>query len=418
MGARSGPEHVVIVGAGMAGLATAWFLQERGVRTTIVDRSGVAAGASWGNAGLINPAFTVPQPEPRVLRFGLRSMFDPSSPLSIPLVADRRMWTFLAAFARNCTESRWQRSMAVFNELNLGGISAYEQLADGGVAAPLKHADPFLAACSSRHDRDHLVEEFDKVLANGGSVEYEFADGAELRTLEPTLSAEVRAGVRVRGQRFINPPEYLRSLAEAVRVRGGRIDEEFDVADVRDLGPAGVELDSTTGSDLRADAAVLANGAWLGRLARPFGVRRIVQAGRGYSFSVEPRAMPTHPIYLPKQKVACNPLDDRFRVTGVMEFGSANAALDSRRIHTIVESIRPMFTGVDWDRRYDEWVGSRPCTPDGLPLIGATSSPRVYVAGGHGMWGMTFGPVTGKALADSITGRTTPGWMREVSPLR
>lgn len=418
MNAHSGPEHVVIVGAGMAGLATAWFLQERGVRTTVVDRTGVAAGASWGNAGLINPAFTIPQPEPSVLRFGLRALFDRSSPLVVPLDGDRRMWTFLAAFARNCTRSRWRRSMAVFNELNRGAIEAHEQLTAGGVTAPLKYADPFLAACGSRADRTSLIEEFDSVLASGGDIRYELMDGDELRALEPALSGNARTGVRVHGQRFLNPPEYVHALADAVRDRGGDLYEGFDVADVRDLGSAGVELASYAGHHLRADAVVLANGAWLGRLARPFGVRTIVQSGRGYSFSVEPQTMPTRPIYLPARHVACNPLGEKFRITGMMEFRAAGAAADPRRLEALIESVRPMFSDVDWNARYDEWVGSRPCTADGLPLAGATASPRVHVLGGHGMWGMVLGPVTARLLADSITAHPVPDWMRRFDPLR
>ena len=88
----------------------------------------------------------------------------------------------------------------------------------------------------------------------------------------------------------------------------------------------------------------------------------------------------------------------------MMEFRSAEAPLDPRRIRAVVNAARPMFTGIDWQDRKEEWVGPRPCTPDGLPLIGATRSPRVFVGGGHGMWGITLGPLTGKFLADTITG--------------
>ena len=418
MSASSGPAHVAVVGAGMVGLSTAWFLQERGVQVTVVDRSGPAAGASWGNAGMLNPAFTLPLPEPSVLRYGARSIFDRSSPVAIPLPGNRQLWTFLAAFARNCTAAQWRRAMAVFTELNRLSLEAYDQLTDGGIAAPVKDAEPLLAACATRQDRDHLLEEFESVLKSGGDVSYDTVSGEEVRALEPVLSAEVREGVRVYGQRFINPPEFVHSLADAVRSRGGEIVEGFEAAQVRDLGGLGAEVLPAAGEPVRADTVVLANGAWLNALARPFGVRATVQAGRGYSFSVEPRVMPTRPIYLPGQRVACNPLGDRFRVTGVMEFRSADAALDRRRIRSIIESARGMFSGVDWNARYDEWVGSRPCTPDGLPLIGATSTPRVQVAGGHGMWGMVLGPLTGRLLAESMTGDRPPELLRHFDPLR
>ena len=90
----------------------------------------------------------------------------------------------------------------------------------------------------------------------------------------------------------------------------------------------------------------------------------------------------------------------------MMEFRRPEAALDQRRIRAIAEAARPLLTGADLDSREDEWVGSRPCTIDGLPLIGATRSPRVFAAGGHGMWGITLGPVTGRLLAEQmVTGK-------------
>ncbi|WP_431981381.1 NAD(P)/FAD-dependent oxidoreductase [Streptomyces qinglanensis] len=420
---HTAPEHVAVVGAGMAGLCAAWFLQERGVRVTVLDREGVAAGSSWGNAGMLNPAFTVPLPEPSVLRYGIASFFDRDSPVSVPPAVDRHLWAFLLSFARNCTARRWRRTMTVFNELNRGCLAAYEQLVAGGVHAPVKDADPLVIACRNQQDRAHVLEEFAHMSATGGDeARFEAVSGAELRALEPVLSGEVRLGLKVHGQRFINPPAFLRTLAQDVRSRGGHVVEGCSVARIRDRGRAGVELvpspASAASEPVRADAVVLACGAWLDSLARPFGVRMRVQAGRGYSFTVRPRAMPTHPIYLAGQRIACNPLGDRFRVTGSMEFRAPDAPLDPRRVRTLVASARPMFRGVDWDDRREEWVGSRPCTADGLPLVGPSRSPRVQICGGHGMWGMVLGPLTGRLLADAMTGGEVPPLLRRLDPLR
>ncbi len=294
------------------------------MRVTVLDREGVASGSSWGNAGMLNPAFTVPLPEPSVLRYGIASLFDRDSPVSVPPAVDRHLWAFLLSFARNCTARRWRRTMAVFNELNRGCLAAYEQLVEGGVHAPVKDADPLVIACRNQQDRAHVLEEFAHMSATGGDeARFEAVSGAELRALEPVLSDEVRLGLKVHGQRFINPPAFLDTLAEDVRSRGGDIVEGCSVARIRDRGRSGVELvpspSSAVAEPVRADAVVLACGAWLDALARPFGVRMRVQAGRGYSFTVRPRAMPTHPIYLSGQRIACNPLGDRFRVTGTME---------------------------------------------------------------------------------------------------
>ncbi|MFD0537282.1 NAD(P)/FAD-dependent oxidoreductase [Actinomadura luteofluorescens] len=241
--------------------------------------------------------------------------------------------------------------------------------------------------------------------------------GDEARRVEPALSGEIGAAILLRGQRFINPGVFVHALADSVRDRGGKIRAGADVTDVRDE-PGGVAV-RTGGSDFETfDAVVLASGVWLGGLARRFGVGALVQAGRGYSFSVPMERVPDGPVYFPAQRVACTPLGDRLRVAGMMEFRRPEAPLDPRRIRAIVEAARPLLRGADLDARRDEWVGSRPCTRDGLPLIGATRSPRVFAAGGHGMWGITLGPATGSLLAEMIAIGRRPGELDPFDPLR
>lgn len=422
------PDHVAVVGGGMSGLATAWYLQERGVKVTVLERTEVAAGSSWGNAGWLAPALTLPLSEPSVLTYGLKAMLDPMSPLYIPLTMDRQLLRFLTGFARHCTPGKWREAMEAFTEVNEVGLEAYDELqaghSDGGgrphgaVEEPTRPAQPFLAAFASTRDRQGLVHEFDGVQRAGGKVDYELLTGDQTRAFEPTLTEGVTAGVAIHGQRFINPPAYMASLAESVRARGGTIVEGVDVSDVRRAGK-GVEVRDAKGQVvLRADHAVLATGAWLGGLASRFGVRQVVQAGRGYSFTVVPERMPTHPIYFPTQRVACTPLGDRFRVAGMMEFRDADAPFDPRRVRAIIGAVRSMYRGIDWEEREEEWVGSRPCTPDGLPLIGRTRDERISVAGGHGMWGVALGPLTGKMLAAELTGGHVPAVMRHFDPLR
>lgn len=144
----------------------------------------------------------------------------------------------------------------------------------------------------------------------------------------------------------------------------------------------------------------------------------MLATGRGYGCSVPVADLPHGPVYLPAQRVACTPLGDRLRLAGMMEFRRPGDALDPRRIASIVEAVRPLLRGADLGDRRDEWVGSRPCTVDGLPLIGATRSARVLVAGGHGMWGVTLGPATGMLLASSLVTGERPAVLAPFDPLR
>jgi D-amino-acid dehydrogenase len=411
------PRRVAVIGAGMVGLSCAWFLQEAGVQVTVYDRDRVAAGASWGNAGWLTPALTAPLPEPAVLRYGLRAVLSPRSPVYLPLRADTTLARFLTGFVRHSTARRWRRGMSAYAPLNERALEAFDVLAAGGVMAPTHRAQPFLACFRSERDADHLVAELDQIRDAGQDAGFSRLTGRQVRALEPTLADRVAAAVQIHDQRFLHPPEFVTSLAFAVQARGGEVVQGADVVDLQHRA-GGISVVTDDGEPTRHDAVVLATGAELSRLAARFGVRRPVQAGRGYSFSVPVERMPGGPLYFPTQRVACTPLGERLRVAGMMEFRRPGDPLDPRRITAIVEAVRPLLTGVDLDDRRNEWVGSRPCTPDGLPLLGPTASPRVFVAGGHGMWGMALGPITGQLMAQAVLKGETPPELAPFDPLR
>ncbi|RRO14118.1 FAD-dependent oxidoreductase [Saccharopolyspora rhizosphaerae] len=410
--AANAPRTAVVVGAGVVGLSTAWFLQERGVDVTVVDRRGVASGASWGNAGYLAPAFSVPLPEPEVLRYGLRSLFDPAAPLYVPRTPDPGLWAFLARFARNCTRGRWQRSMRALAEINADALDAFDELDKGGVSAPT-HTAPVVAAFDDAAQAGGLRAEFDRTRRSGQETRLGEATTSDV----PQLSSKVTTVLKIEDQRHVDPGEYTRSLAKAVEERGGRVHSDFTARDVRREGGRLV-VESEQGERFSADAVVLATGAWLPQLAAKVGVQRQVRAGRGYSFTVPTDEPVPCPVYLPTVRVACTPYQGALRVAGTMEFRAPDAELDRRRIEAIVRSARPFLRGVDWDRRHDDWVGPRPVTTDGLPLIGASALPGVHVAGGHGMWGLTLGPITGRLLSDQIVTGERVGALRPFDPLR
>lgn len=411
------PRDVAVVGAGMVGLATAWFLQEGGAQVTVYERDEVAAGASWGNAGWLTPSLAAPLPEPAVLRYGVRAVLSPSSPVYLPLRADGGLLRFLTSFTRHSTPARWRRGMGAYVPLNERALAAFDVLAAGGVSAPTRRAEPFLACYRTEAERTGLLHELAAIRAAGqDDVVFGPLTGEQARALEPALTDQVGAAVQLYGQRYLNPPEYLRSLAEAVRHQGGTIVEGTPIRGLRELGD-GVAVGTDAGEQ-RHDAVVVATGAWLAELAARFGVREPLQAGRGYSFTVPVERMPAGPLYFPQQRVACTPLGDRLRIAGMMEFRRPEAPLDPRRVAAITEAVRPFLAGADLDDRRDEWVGSRPVTADGLPLLGRTRSARVFVAGGHGMWGIALGPITGMLLAETILKGQAPPELRPFDPLR
>lgn len=407
-----GPRSAVVVGAGIVGLSTAWFLQERGVEVTVVDRTGVAAGASWGNAGWVSPTLTIPLNDPAVLRYGLRSLASPTAPLHIPPTADVGLWSFLIRFAMNCRLSSWTRAAKANLPFNEECLEAYDVLTSNGVAVPTTDGAItalFETACHA----EHFMTELRRMAAVGQTVTVTGLSGATLREHVPLASPAITTGISVEGQRFVDPGRFVRALGDAVVDRGAEL-VIGEVTDVR-ARHSGVDVDLPNRT-LHAETAVIATGAWLSKLTKPW-VRTPVRAGRGYSFTVPLERPILGPIYLPEARVACTPYQGGLRVAGTMEFRDPDDALQPARVDAIVASAAPLLDGVDWNCRSDVWVGPRPVTPDGRPLIGEVAQ-GIYVAGGHGMWGLAHGPVTGRLLAEHITTGKQPEALREFDPLR
>jgi D-amino-acid dehydrogenase len=239
--------------------------------------------------------------------------------------------------------------------------------------------------------------------------------GAALREQVPLASSAMTVGVRIDGQRFVDPGRFVQALGRSVVERGAAL-ETMDVADVLVVGD-GVEVHADAGPALTGDVAVIAAGAWLPGLVKRW-IRVPVQAGRGYSFTVPVERPVFGPIYLPDVRVACTPLNGKLRVTSMMELRRPDAPASAAVVDAIADSAGPFFDGVRWAERDETWVGPRPLSPDGRPLVGPVVENRVFVAGGHGMWGMKQGPATGRLLAEQIvTGKQPPG-LREFDPLR
>lgn len=409
-------DHVVVVGAGLVGLSTAWFLQERGVRVTVVDRKGVAAGSSWGNAGWISPGLVLPLTDPAVLRYGLKTFFDPAAALHVPLKFDPKLWLFLTDFARHCTNRHWRSAMESYAEITSLAFGAYDALAEGGVPSPTIDA-PIMAAFEREEEAHHLREELRVLGEYGQHVTTRDLSGEEARVIAPQLSKRVNLVVRLEDQRFFDPGAFANALADEVVKRGGAVASEINVASLED-DAGGVSVITQGGAAMRANAIVLATGSWLNDLAHGVGVHARVHAGRGYSMTVPTEQPAPNPLYFPSARVACTPYRGGLRVGGTMEFRSPNDPLDPRRVDALIRGATPMLQGLNWEARTDVWVGPRPITADGLPLIGVSANPRVFVAGGHGMWGIALGPATGRLLAEQIVTGTRPRALRAFSPLR
>ncbi|KAD3455955.1 FAD-dependent oxidoreductase [Arthrobacter yangruifuii] len=411
-GSVSPPNSVIVIGGGIVGLSTAWYLQEHGIEVTVVDRGPVGGGASWGNAGWVVPGLVTPLAEPGGWKHGVEALFRKDAPVSIPPRFDPALWRFLARFSRNMTAGRWRRTVECLQPLVARALDAFGELHAAG-AAPAVIEAPYSVGFRSPAAADHYRNHLEELRGMGQPVEY--VNGFSI----PQFSAEVTDSLRVMGQGFIDPGAYVVNLAASVKQRGGRILENWPIHGVADTGSGlGVSVVSADGGTEVADAVVLATGASIPRLGRAWGLRTPLQPGRGYSFTVDCELPLDGPLYLPAERVVLTPYAGAVRVAGTMEFAGFDDPLNTARLDSVAAAAKPMVRGIDWSTWRDFWVGPRPVTADGLPVLGALRSPRIFANGGHGMWGIVLGPVSGRLLAGLIAEGCTPIDLAPFNPLR
>ena len=399
---------MVVVGAGVAGLSCAYYLQRLGLEVVIVESNRVGSGASYANGGWLCPAQAGPLPEPGLTLYGMRSLFDRGSALYFDRRQLARLAPWLLRFWTYCNEADHARGTAAIARLGQPIFDLIEEMRDDGVEFELHKQGMVYAGESEAAVRTELAK-----LAPMRDYGFDLPDdvvcGDALRELEPALSSRVSAGFLVEQHWHVRSDTLTAGLAEVLRARGAEI---LEGAEVRDFVREGNRLTHvrTAGGDLEAGSVVLAAGSWTTPLARSIGIDLPMETGKGYSFWVEPTVMPRHAILLSDVHVGCTPFGDRMRIGGTMEFSGINTRLDRGRIDTIVAGARASF--VPWARPEieSEWAGLRPITADGLPVIDrAGDLVNTYLATGYAMQGVTLAPSAGAALAELIaTGKRPP----------
>lgn len=400
---------VIVVGGGIAGLSAAYYLRRAGAAVTVLEARRVGSGASCGNAGWVTPAQAGPLPEPGLVTYGLRSLFEPQAPLYFEPRQLVRMLPWLLGFARRCNEADHANGRLALGTLAGRCFELLDEMASDGVDVELQRA-PLLVAAKDPRLAQTFLERLRPLSRLGFGVPTQVLGQEEIRSLEPALTGAVRAGLLIEQHRVVEPQRLLAGLARRLAELDVEIQEGTEVRDVELENARLVSLQTSAGR-YRCDQVVLAPGAWLGPLARLLEARLPVQGGKGYSFEVRPRRMPRYPLLLLEPHVGCSPFGDRLRIAGTMEFSGLNARIDWRRVQAIADGARTMIEGWESLDRDSVWCGLRPIAPDGLPVI--DRHPRignVFFAGAYSMLGVTLAaPAAEKLAAFVLEGRRPPG---------
>jgi D-amino-acid dehydrogenase len=240
--------------------------------------------------------------------------------------------------------------------------------------------------------------------------------GGEVADFEPAISAKVAGAVYFPDSGACDPRQFVLELARAAEALGATFCPHTHVEDLHVRNGVVTALVSQD-NEMTADAVVLAGGSWTPRLARCLGLRLPIQPGKGYHLDItRPAQSPRIPVVLVEERVFVTPLDDVLRLAGTMELSGFNLIERAARIDMLRTAARGYMTDVDTAAEQSRWCHLRPVTPDGLPIIGPTERiENVWVGAGHGMLGLTQGPITGQLLAESIVdGHTSI----DLAPLR
>jgi len=393
--------HTIVVGGGIVGVSAAYYLARRGHRVTLLERGDIGAGASFGNAGIIAIGHP-PLPRPGLVGQVLRWMLDGGSPLYMPLRLDPSLLRWFWQFRRACTQAHFEHCMAVLSSLGRETRACFEAiLADEAMTCEY-HRDGWREVFASQRGFETGIREAEVLREHGFEVEQ--LDGDELRRRDPAFRDDIVGALQYTESAFTDPFVFLTELAARTRDHGAAIRTNTEMVELLIDGDrcTGARLD--TGERLVADHVVLASGIWTTRLARRAGLDVPMQAGKGYHRNISrPSPCPSVASVLAEKHVAITPLGDVLWLSGTVEFSGINHNLVQKRLDMLTVAARAYLRGLGQTQTLSEWCGLRPCTADGLPVIGW--APRVgglFIATGHARMGFTLGPITGRLVSECI----------------
>ncbi len=405
--------HVIVLGSGVIGTTTAWYLAQHGARVTVLERQpGAALETSYANAGQVSPGYSTPWAAPGIPLKALKWLFQRHAPLAIRADGSLHQLRWMMQMLANCSADRYSLNKERMMRLSEYARDCLRTLrADTGI-----HYEERCRGTLQlfRTEAQLAAAQRDIAVLQECGVPFELLGRDQLPSVEPALAhsrSPLAGGLRLPNDETGDCHLFTHHLAG--RARDAGVEFRFGV-DIQEImtgggGVIGVRIGQGAQSQvLAADRYVLALGSYSRQMAASLGLDLPVYPVKGYSLTlplIDADAAPQSTVLDETYKVAVTRFDDRIRVGGMAELGGFDLRLNPRRRETLEKVVSDLFPGAGELSRAEFWTGLRPMTPDSTPIIGATPYPELFVNTGHGTLGWTMSCGAGALIADLVTGR-------------
>jgi len=408
-------EHIVIVGAGIVGAASAIWLRRAGKEVTLIDKGEPGMGASYGNGCILASSSVVPVTGPGLLRKAPAYLADPNFPLFMRWSYLPKLVPWLVRYMSHANADGTRRISQGLTTIVGDSLEQHQALTHGTDASKWVRESDYSFVYKDRAAFDADAFSW-KLRAEAGFVP-ELVEGGEVHEREPILSEAAGLLAVMKNHGFIlNPGSYVKDLVALLEQLGGR----FVQAEVKDFDVSGgaVSAVETTAGRFECDKAVIASGVWSKPLMGKLGISVPLEAERGYHIVYKgPSEVPNNPMMLAEGKFVATAMNQGLRCAGIVEFGGLTEERSKAPLALLRKKVKAFFPRLEADGE-EEWLGFRPAPTDSLPLIGEVGASGVFAAFGHHHIGLTGGPKTGRLVADMITGQHYNNDMRPFQPMR
>ncbi|WP_097092204.1 D-amino acid dehydrogenase [Novosphingobium sp. Chol11] len=400
---------VAILGSGVIGVTSAWYLAKAGHEVVVIDRqSGPALETSFANAGEISPGYASPWAAPGIPMKAMRWLFMQHAPLILRPTFDAAMLRWIVAMLGNCTEKAYavnKSRMVRLAEFSRDQLIALRQ--ETGITYD-ERSQGTLQLFREQKQLDGIGKDVAVLQADG--VPFEILDKAGCIAAEPGLAnsqSPIVGGLRLPNDETGDCFKFTNALADMAQAAGVTFLHDHEIKRLVQ-GKGGIDHVETDKGPVDADAFIVALGSYSPLLVAPLGIKLPVYPVKGYSITVPITAAERAPVSTlldESFKVAITRLGDRIRVGGMAELSGFSTNLPGKRRDTLEYSVGSLFPAAGDLGKASFWSGLRPMTPDSTPVIGSTHIPNLYLNTGHGTLGWTMACGSGHVIADIVSSR-------------